>query len=55
MCVPACGWQIAESADALVKQLFELSESGPTALGPAVVVATAMASTTTGSRVRAEQ
>jgi hypothetical protein len=51
LCTPH-PFQISESADALIKQLFELNESGPTALGPAVVVATAMASTSTGSKVR---
>lgn len=42
---------IAESADALIKQVFDLTEGGPTALGPAVVVATALASAASGSKI----
>ena len=43
--------QVSESAAALTKQVFDLSEGGPTALGPAVVVATALAASVSGSKV----
>lgn len=45
--------RVADSAEALNKRVFELSETGPTALGPAVVTAVAMASRQRGSKVRA--
>ena len=43
--------RVADCADALNKRVFELSETGPTALGPAVVVAVSMAARARGSKV----
>jgi hypothetical protein len=43
--------RVGDSADALNKRVFDLSETGPTALGPAIVVATAMAARERGSKV----
>jgi hypothetical protein len=42
---------ISETAEALSERLFALEESGPTALGPAMLVAVSMAAQTPGSRV----
>jgi hypothetical protein len=42
---------VSVSGDALLKKVFELEETGPTALGPAVLVSVAMASRTAGGKV----
>ena len=42
---------VRDTSEALSRRVFELSETGPTALGPAVVAAVAMASGARGSKV----
>ena len=52
VCVCVClRRNVGVSGDALVKAVFELEETGPTALGPAVLTAVAMASRSPGSKV----
>lgn len=46
-----CFITCCRSRAALAKTLFDLEESGPTALGPALAVSVAMASVKNGSKV----